>query len=256
MKNFSIALLIGICTMLSCKSQLNDPHEASMGDNSRTSLDWNGTYYGILPCADCDGIQTMIILNNDLTYIYKTKFQGKEDAEIITKTGEFQWSNDGGKITLKELPEPNSFQVGENRLFKLNKDGNRITGDLEASYILEKQENHITNKYWKLVELRGQPVQKDTSQREIHFILRQKDQRIGGFAGCNNLNGTYEIQSPNRIKFSKMATTMKACLDMTQEKEFLKILEMADSYNLSKDTLQLYRAKMAPLAKFEAVYFY
>ncbi len=256
MKNLSIALLIGICTMLSCKSQLNDPNETSMGDNSRTSLDWNGTYYGMLPCADCEGIQTMIILNNDLTYSYKTRYQGKEDAEIITKTGKFQWSDDSSKVTLEGLPEPNKFLVGENRLFKLNKDGKRITGDLESSYILEKQENNLTNKYWKLIELQGKPVKTVEGQREIHFILKPENQRIGGFAGCNNLNGTYEIQPANRIKFSKIATTMKACIDMTQEKDFLKILEMADSYNLSKDTLKLYRARMAPLAKFEAVYFY
>lgn len=234
---------------------MNNKSTESMGDNSRTSLDWNGTYYGVLPCADCDGIQTMIILNDDLTYSYKTRYKGKEDAEIITKTGKFKWSDDGSKVTLEGFTEPNMFLVGENRLFKLDKNGDKIKDELADKYILEKQENNLTNKYWKLVELLGKPVKTEENQREIHFILRPEDQRIGGFAGCNNFNGSYEILPGNRINFSKMATTMKACLDMTQENEFLKVMERVDNYNLNKDRLQLNRARMAPLAKFEAVYF-
>ena len=45
-----------------------------------------------------------------------------------------------------------------------------------------------------------------------------------------------------------------ACINMVTETEFLKVLDMADSYHLKGDTLQLFRARMAPLAKFAAVY--
>ncbi len=255
MKKLVIALITCICMMLSCKPHMNNKKAEFIGDNSRTSLDWNGTYYGILPSADCEGIQSMIILNNDLTYSYKTRYQGKEDVEIITKTGKFQWSDDGSKVTLEGLPEPNIFLVGENRLFKLDENGKRSQNDLKAKYILEKQDNNLTNKYWKLVELKGKTVKIEEKRKKIEFILRPKDQRIDGFSGCNNFTGTYEIFPANRIKFSKMTTTKKACLDMTQEQEFLKVMEMVDNYNLNEDILYLNRAKMAPLAKFEAVYF-
>ncbi len=255
MKKLVIALITCICMMLSCKPHMNNKKAEFIGDNSRTSLDWNGTYYGILPCADCEGIQSMIILNNDLTYSYKTRYKGKEDVEIITKTGKFQWSDDGSKVTLEGLPEPNIFLVGENRLFKLDENGDRIKNEQDDKYILERQDNNLTNKYWKLVELLGKPVKTEEDRREIHFILKPEEQRIGGFSGCNNINGSYEILPANRIKFSKMATTMKACIDMTQEQEFLKVMEMVDNYNLNEDILYLNRAKMAPLAKFEAVYF-
>jgi heat shock protein HslJ len=43
-----------------------------------------------------------------------------------------------------------------------------------------------------------------------------------------------------------------ACVDMEMEKQFLNVLSTADSYYLTGDTLQLIRAKMAPLAKFKA----
>ncbi|MFU8831928.1 MAG: copper resistance protein NlpE N-terminal domain-containing protein, partial [Wenzhouxiangella sp.] len=34
-------------------------------DSSRLSLDWVGTYSGVVPCASCPGIETSITLNDD-----------------------------------------------------------------------------------------------------------------------------------------------------------------------------------------------
>ena len=38
-----------------------------MAHNSQNSLDWAGVYQGILPCADCEGFDTVITLNWDET---------------------------------------------------------------------------------------------------------------------------------------------------------------------------------------------
>lgn len=38
------------------------------GHSSRTSLDWAGRYSGVLPCASCPGIETVVTLNNDGTF--------------------------------------------------------------------------------------------------------------------------------------------------------------------------------------------
>ena len=35
--------------------------------NAQNSLDWNGTYKGVLPCADCAGIEKEITLYKDQT---------------------------------------------------------------------------------------------------------------------------------------------------------------------------------------------
>ena len=35
---------------------------ADAAHNSRNALDWAGTYEGVLPCADCPGIQTRLSL--------------------------------------------------------------------------------------------------------------------------------------------------------------------------------------------------
>jgi heat shock protein HslJ len=117
-------------------------------------------------------------------------------------------------------------------------------------------DNNITEKYWKLVELYGQKVTANKNQKkEPHFILKVKDTRITGSGNCNSFTGSYELSGMNRIKISQIASTMMACInDMETEVEFFRALESADNYYVNGDTLQLNRARMAPLAKFEAVY--
>jgi len=117
----------------------------------------------------------------------------------------------------------------------------------------------ITEKYWKLIEIRGKQVVLDESfKREPYFILKNEEQRVNGHGGCNTFSGTYEIdQAAKRIKFSQMVTSMMMCLNMEIEDEMKKIFETADNYSLSSDGkyLSLNRARMAPLARFEVVYF-
>lgn len=121
----------------------------------------------------------------------------------------------------------------------------------------KKSDDGITEKYWKLIEIEGQPVVVDNRMRaEPHIILKKEDNRITGTSGCNTFNGTYEIKAPNGISFSKMASTMMACLNMDIENKMLHVFEITDNYTLSSDGkyLSLNRARMAPLARFEVVY--
>ena len=44
------------------------------GDNSRNSLDWAGTYSGVLPCSDCRGVETYLTINTNNTYEIKRRY--------------------------------------------------------------------------------------------------------------------------------------------------------------------------------------
>jgi heat shock protein HslJ len=120
------------------------------------------------------------------------------------------------------------------------------------------QKGGVTEKYWKLVELNGNPVvYGETASREAFIILKNEENRVTGNGTCNTLSGTYEIDTATmRIKFSQMVSTMMMCLNMEIEDQLKKALEMTDNYSLSEDGnfLSLNRARMAPLARFEAVY--
>ena len=106
---------------------------------SHNSLDWQGTYKGVTPCADCEGIETEITLNADLTFTLKTKYLGKGDGKVFQETGSFVWDKTGGIISLEGLKgRPSQYKVGENRLIQLDMEGNVITGDLAEKYVLTK----------------------------------------------------------------------------------------------------------------------
>lgn len=112
-----------------------------IGDNSQTSLDWPGTYFGVLPCASCEGIETWVTLNSDGTFELRSNYLGLNDARDEIFTGNFEWDATGSMIQLQGLigNAPGKYKVGENRIWHLDQDGNRIEGALEEFYILQKQ---------------------------------------------------------------------------------------------------------------------
>lgn len=112
------------------------------GHNSRNSLAWAGTYEGTLPCADCEGIRTIISLNNDQTYHMEEEYLGKN--RLFKTDGKFEWNEEGSIITLKDAEDdPGNFrklQVREGSLLHLDQQGNIIEGSLAEYYVLKKHE--------------------------------------------------------------------------------------------------------------------
>ena len=104
---------------------------------------------------------------------------------------------------------------------------------------------------WKLVELWGKPVA--GVERFLFIRLHGAEGFVSGYGGCNSIRGGYELKPGNRIRFTNMASTMMACPDMELEQEFFKVLNMADNFACDGKTLFLHQARMAPLARFEAV---
>jgi uncharacterized lipoprotein NlpE involved in copper resistance len=157
-QNVIMVLFILFIGLASCKSskKVQSLEVKATSDNSMTSVDWVGSYQGILPCADCEGIKTQIVLNKDLSYILETQYLGK-DEKVFQSKGTFKWNESGSKITL-DNENKQIYQVGENRIFHLDKDGNRITGEIANNYILEMEKTELTGKYWKLVRLNGKTV--------------------------------------------------------------------------------------------------
>lgn len=268
-------LLFAIFLMLFSACDFSDEHRAPDDDNmvpesvdkrvdhehtSRNVLDWSGVYRGTMPCADCDGIRTEVILIEGDRFMMKQQYLGKEDSVYTTK-GNISWDVDGARITLKPADGSDSLRllVGERRLFKLDDAGRRVTGELAENYILTDAEFNQTlyGKYWRLEELFGDDIDhKNQGRREPHLILKQQDRRVTGSTGCNTLTGTYTIVEPNDIAFDSLITTKVACPDAIYESRFIEMLEQVETYMLSGDTLALHSASEEEIARFTAVYFY
>jgi uncharacterized lipoprotein NlpE involved in copper resistance len=102
--------------------------------------DWVGIYSGIVPCADCPGIETQIALNADNTYQISQKYQDKGD-DVFQMSGTFQWNADKSIITLENLNEtqfPTMYKLGKGSLIQLDLNGKEITGNLAQNYVLTK----------------------------------------------------------------------------------------------------------------------
>lgn len=220
--------------------------------NSRNALDWAGVYRGVLPCADCSGIDAVLTLEQDGTFRKQSRYRDKGD-EVFVESGSFTWTADGGMVDLAGNP-PTRFRVGENHLVMLAQDGSVITGGMADHYVLQKVPPGILGKRWQLVELRGQPL--PPLRRAPYIELDAQSGRVAGFAGCNSLSGSYTLDEATlRIRFENMMTTLMACAEgMDTEQAFNEVLGMVDNYSLGDGQLSLNRARMAPLARFEAVY--
>lgn len=143
---FCIFLLIGLTLFLSSCKQKNQPTPAPEKQvqkvdvhNAKNSLDIIGTYKGILPCADCEGIETMITLNSDETYDMKTKYLGK-GKKVFDELGDYTWKEDGNTLVLEGIDsEPVQYFISENKLIRLDENGNKIEGNLAKNYELVKE---------------------------------------------------------------------------------------------------------------------
>jgi heat shock protein HslJ/uncharacterized lipoprotein NlpE involved in copper resistance len=292
MKKIAITYSLILFLMISCdKKEKNvnsneivpDTTAVVMIDehNAKNSLDYIGMYQGVVPCADCEGIETTLVLADESSYVLKTKYSGKKDIKINEQKGTYTWNEAGNTIILAGIENgPAKYFVGENYVVQLDREGNKIEGDLAEKYILQKQtisedatppsapSQTISNQYksskevvytikdtkWKLVELNGKAIENKNKSSKMPFLQLNADDRYAAYAGCNNMTGGYELrENALRIKFTKGISTLMACDDMETEQEFAKMLETVDNYSINGNQMTLNKARMAPLARFEAM---
>ncbi|NNT72670.1 META domain-containing protein [Flavobacterium sp. IMCC34852] len=255
--------------------------------HAKNSLDYIGTYKGILPCADCEGLETIVCINENNTYNIKTKYQGKGD-KVFEQKGTFSWNKEGNTIILDDVKNgPNQYFVGENTLTQLDLSGKRITGDLAAAHILAKQPSEnseletttepkktvdlnsrmeaqtvvkkvnpaigkatLAETKWRLITLNGKVVIQN-GKKDFFLKLNSKDGRFSAYAGCNNLTGSYVMPSAFGLTFSNVAMTRMACPNMLLETLFSKALAETEHYSIKDNILKLHKGKVAILATFE-----
>ncbi len=101
-----------------------------------------GTYAGVLPCADCEGIEETLTLNADGSYVRESKYQGEKakDATPDKLEGKFSYDSATKKVTLEGVKEGSSlYEVDGDKLYFLDTDGKRVEGELASNYILTKK---------------------------------------------------------------------------------------------------------------------
>lgn len=100
-------------------------------------------YAGVIPCADCEGIETEISLKSDRTYLVHSLYLGRKStgagSNEISETGE--WMQHGASMIhlMDRKNAPAMFEKTDSTLTQLDMGGKKITGKLADKYILKKK---------------------------------------------------------------------------------------------------------------------
>lgn len=98
----------------------------------------------------------------------------------------------------------------------------------------KSQDLNTLYKKWELSTIDGKKI-KEESPVILNFTA---DNSVNGYLGCNSVNGSYKIKG-NSIQFTQLASTRKACMDMSVEQSLLAILNTADAYAFENGKLIL-----------------
>ncbi len=245
-------ILLSFTYFASCKLQKHKAINQLEGTEGNLLVSNNlaGTYHGILPCPDCEGVKTILTLNADLSYSIKKKYIGQSEIVYETK-GTFSHDEKSNKIIL-ENNDGQTYLADQNKLILLDKKGNPMKENLSDNFILVKEKVEIKEKYWRLVWINGKTVE---TRKEPYIKLLSENNRVTGNSSCNALNGNYELANDNRIKFTQLGMTKMACIDNHVEPEMMQALEKTTNFKLSENELIFFDDFEKPLAKFESDYF-
>lgn len=134
------------------------------------------------------------------------------------------------------------FYRVENRETLLLCNGNkRPIVVLEKKQSLESILSSLSGK-WMIKTLENNPISV-TDQESPFLSFDTAESRIHGNLGCNIVNGSFSVdpEKIDRIHFSKMISTMRACPDMDLEQKLLKAVESVSSFKIQpKGLLNLY----------------
>ncbi len=108
----------------------------SDGHNAENSLDYEGTYKGTIPAADCPGINVTLIIRKDNTF-HLTYDYIERDSKFESNGRYFV--KDNFLITIGEKNDSTFYKLEENRIRLLDYQKQVIKGKLEQMYILKKE---------------------------------------------------------------------------------------------------------------------
>ena len=95
-------------------------------------------YAGVIPCADCDGVETTVTLFADTSFEYHSSYIGKNPKDTAglnaTIKGKFMMHSD----TVHLEGVQSRYLKTDTALFQLDKTGKIMTGKKAEKYVLKK----------------------------------------------------------------------------------------------------------------------
>lgn len=135
----TVFLLAALALLAGCQwaGESDERTSESEKTSATKAVAVTGTYAGVLPCASCSGIETLLTINPDNSYTLTELYQD-ENQKPFFAAGRFSWSPDKSTLTLDKNGGSRAYRVGRETLTHLDNGGRVIEGTNAAFYVLKK----------------------------------------------------------------------------------------------------------------------
>ena len=98
----------------------------------------SGTFEGTLPCADCSGIKTELVISEDGKFKLTETYMAKKEKQFVSE-GEIV-RGEGGRFSLTDKDGTvRQYELADNTIAVLDAEGKKAEGELADKYILTKK---------------------------------------------------------------------------------------------------------------------
>ena len=153
----------------------------------------NGIWLGMLPCADCEGIDYQINLKNDYTFKQKSVYKGKSE-KIFIDEGRWGFVSDS-VIAVSGNEDYKMFLIQKNYLVMLDQDGNKIKSSFEERYHLSKDDGTVK----EIVPVK--PIE-EVVEMNLNYYQEKFLSGVDFIARGNEPNWTLEIDLEKSMSFA------------------------------------------------------
>ncbi len=131
-------VFIAIVLMVIFTACSNNQNSSSEKTKNLSEQNYEGTFKGTLPCADCPGQDVVLVFKSNNTYSWTETVEYKGKIDTSTFSGKFNYNKKTSIFSL-DNEEQYKFLLEGKLLYFLNKDGKKVEGELAEHYILKKE---------------------------------------------------------------------------------------------------------------------
>ena len=135
--NITILVLLTVFILFRINTALNQMNSDDE-QVSQSIEDLPAVFSGVLPCADCPGIETVIVLNK--TGFEELSHYQERDSNLFQEEGTWSLSGDTLKLYRSEDELYKAFIFSREQIKQLDQDLQPITGVLEENYVLDRSQ--------------------------------------------------------------------------------------------------------------------
>lgn len=135
-----VVFFLVACTGISCEHGGEKLANNAKREDHSNLPEPLGVYQGVVPCGDCEGVETTLTLQDSSEFLLSLIYIGKV-TDKVEISGSYSWEESQKQIRLQGFdPDvlPTYYELEENALVQLDLDGSKIDGTLKDRYRLIK----------------------------------------------------------------------------------------------------------------------